>query len=33
MDYSKVYYALLNLKKVLISVYFNVTIYIEFEPL
>jgi hypothetical protein len=33
MDYSKLYYALLNLKKVLIFTYFNVTIYIEFELL
>ncbi len=33
MDYSKLYYALLNLKKVVISICFNVTIYIEFELL
>jgi hypothetical protein len=31
MDYSKLYIALLNLKKAVISVYFNVPIYIEFE--
>jgi hypothetical protein len=31
MNYSKFYYSLLNLKKVVISTYFNVTIYIEFE--
>jgi hypothetical protein len=33
MDYSKFYYALLNLKKFLIFTYFNVMIYIEFELL
>jgi hypothetical protein len=33
MDYSKLSYALLNLKKVLIFTYFNVMIYIEFELL
>jgi len=33
MDYSKFYYTLLNLKKVVISTYFNVTIYIEFQLL
>ncbi len=33
MDYSKFYYALLNLKKVLIFTYFNVMIYIQFELL
>jgi len=33
MSYPKLYYALLNLKKVVISAYFNVTIYIEFELL
>jgi hypothetical protein len=33
MDYSKLYYTLLNSKKVVISIYFNVTIYIEFELL
>jgi hypothetical protein len=31
MDYFKFYYALLNLKKVVIFTCFNVTIYIEFE--
>jgi hypothetical protein len=31
MGYSKLYYALLDLKKVVIPTYFNVTIYIEFE--
>ncbi len=31
MGYSKVYYAILDLKKVVISTYFNVMIYIEFE--
>jgi hypothetical protein len=31
MGCSKLYYALLDLKKVLISVCFNVMIYIEFE--
>jgi hypothetical protein len=31
MAYSKHYYALLELKKVVIFVHFNVTIYIEFE--
>jgi hypothetical protein len=31
MDYYKLYYALLDLKKVVISTYFNVTIYIEFD--
>jgi hypothetical protein len=31
MNYSKFYYSLLNLKKVVISTYFNITIYIEFE--
>jgi hypothetical protein len=29
--YYKLYYALLDLKKVVISVYFDVMIYIEFE--
>ncbi len=33
MDYSKLYYALLDLKKVVISICFNVMIYIEFELL
>jgi hypothetical protein len=33
MGYSKIYYSLLELKKVLISTYFNVMIYIEFELL
>jgi hypothetical protein len=33
MGYSKLYYALLNLKKVEISTCFNVTIYIEFKLL
>ncbi len=33
MTYSKLYYALLYLKKVVIFVYFNVKIYIEFELL
>jgi hypothetical protein len=33
MGYSKLYYALLNLKKVEIFTCFNVTIYIEFELL
>jgi hypothetical protein len=33
MGYSKHYYALLDLKKVMISTYFSVTIYIEFELL
>jgi hypothetical protein len=31
MGYFKFYYALLDLKKVVISTYFNMTIYIEFE--
>jgi hypothetical protein len=31
MGYSKLYYALLDLKKVVIFAYFNVMIYIEFE--
>jgi hypothetical protein len=31
MGYYKLYYALLDLKKVVISTYFNVTSYIEFE--
>jgi len=31
MGYSKFYYALVDLKKVVISPYFNVMIYIEFE--
>jgi hypothetical protein len=31
MAYSKLYYALLDLKKVVIFACFNVTIYIEFE--
>jgi hypothetical protein len=31
MGYYKLYYALLDLKKVVISIYLNVTIYIEFE--
>jgi hypothetical protein len=29
--YSKLYYALLELKKVVIFAYFNLIIYIEFE--
>jgi len=33
MGYSKFYCLLLNLKKVVIFAYFNVTIYIEFELL
>jgi len=33
MGYSKLYYSLLDLKKVVISTYFNVMIYIEFEVL
>jgi hypothetical protein len=33
MGYSKFYYALLDLKKVMILTYFNVTIYIEYELL
>ncbi len=32
MGYFKLYYSLLDLKKIVISTYFNVTIYIEFEP-
>jgi hypothetical protein len=31
MGYSKLYYALLDLKKVLFSACFNVMIYVEFE--
>jgi len=31
MSYFKLYYVLLNLKKVVIFAYFNVKIYIEFE--
>jgi hypothetical protein len=31
MSYSKFYYSLLDLKKVMISAYFNVMIYIGFE--
>jgi len=31
MGYSKLYYALLDLKKVVILAYLNVMIYIEFE--
>ncbi len=31
MGYFKLYYALLDLKKVVISAYFNVMIYIEFK--
>jgi hypothetical protein len=31
MVYLKFYYVLLNVKKVVISAYFNLTIYIEFE--
>jgi hypothetical protein len=31
MGYSKLYYALLDLKKVVIFAYFNVMIYIVFE--
>jgi hypothetical protein len=31
MGYSKLYYALLDLKKVVIFACFNVTIFIEFE--
>jgi hypothetical protein len=31
MGYFKFYYVLLDLKKIVIFVYFNVTIYIEFE--
>jgi len=33
MGYSKLYYALLDLKKIVIFAYFNVMIYIEFELL
>jgi hypothetical protein len=33
MAYSKLYDLLLDWKKVVISIYFNVTIYIEFELL
>ncbi len=33
MAYSKLYYALLDLKKVVISACFNVKIYIKFELL
>jgi hypothetical protein len=29
MGYSTLYYSLLDLKKIVISAYFNVTIYIE----
>jgi hypothetical protein len=32
MVYFKLYYALLDLKKVMIFIYFNVMIYYEFEP-
>ncbi len=31
VSYSKLYYVLLDLKKVVISICFNVTIYIDFE--
>jgi hypothetical protein len=31
MDYSKLYYSLLVLKKTMNFAYFNVTIYLEFE--
>jgi len=31
MSYYKLYHALLDLKKVVISTYFNVKIYIEFD--
>jgi len=31
MGYFKLYYILLDLKKVVISIYFNMMIYIEFE--
>jgi hypothetical protein len=31
MSYSKLYHALLDLKKVVIFAYFNVMIYIEFD--
>jgi hypothetical protein len=33
MGYSKLYYALLDLRKVVIFTYFNVSMYIEFELL
>jgi hypothetical protein len=33
MGYNKFYYALIDLKKVVIFSFFNVTIYIEFELL
>jgi hypothetical protein len=33
MGYSKLYYLLLDFKKVVIFTYFNATIYIEFELL
>jgi hypothetical protein len=33
MGYSKLYYALLELKKIVIFAYSNVMIYIEFELL
>jgi len=33
MAYSKLYYALLDLKKVMISTCFNVMIYIKFQIL
>jgi hypothetical protein len=33
MSYFKFYYSLLNLKTIVIFIYFNVTIYIEFELL
>ncbi len=33
IGYFKFYYVLLDLKKVVIFAYFNVTIYIEFELL
>jgi hypothetical protein len=31
MGYFKLYYSLLHLKKVVISTYFNVMVYIEFK--
>jgi hypothetical protein len=31
MGYFKLYYTLLDLKKVVVSIYFNLMIYIEFE--
>jgi len=33
MSYFKFYYSLLNMKRIVIFFYFNVTIYIEFELL